>query len=753
MAGTTIVIPDQPSQQEKFAAQELSDHLKKITGDETTVVAENGFNGTKPVIYVGKTKSGAEEAKKLTHPEQWLIKSEGKDTLLLTGSDPRGIVFSIYVFLDKFCGVRWFDEKNCLIPENKNFKLPDVHLTGYPNMRTRFIYDGLDFYRTTNIFKMRNRGQSYGTADIADYPMVGSPGPHHTFYNYANRFPDKNEKLFALNERGERPKDTGGQLCMTNPDTRKYVLQTLKEFIAADRRKAAAEGVPPPVIYDISANDNPNCCCCPDCKKIADREDGAYSAPQLDFINYIAREIRKTYPEIYIRTFAYLYSYQPPKTMKAEPNVIIHLAILGSEFGGNGKHDTMRPLSHPNNAEALGLLQAWSLHAENIAFWDYWKLFGSDHNSISSAYVNMAAITDNFPIYAQYKGHDFFVELESPESTSFFGLKRYIGMRMLEDPKRNPETETTEFMQGMYGKAAPVMQKYLSFLTEEQDKVSAPLGKIAVHLREYFTGAYFTKAFALLDEASSIAENAGDPRCLANIRREYIPLYATAIRRYPRFSEAEKKQFDYAKMLSEYEKQISASIDYYYPRQGDKRNYNAVHKAKLQRNLFIFREANRVFPVPEQFAGKKVIVVPYFKFKQKYTKLVTDPDSAYGKAVSLGKETPSKTKNGCTEFGVWDQDRKCQLSTVKLKNENLPQDEKYHIVRIGKVPLRNASPYFWGSNSWQIQCVLEEFFEPAASMKENTYDVYMSVKFTGHPYVKDSVKEERIAVDAIFLVQ
>ena len=58
MAGTTIVIPDQPSQQEKFAAQELSDHLKKITGDETTVVAENGFNGTKPVIYVGKTKSG-----------------------------------------------------------------------------------------------------------------------------------------------------------------------------------------------------------------------------------------------------------------------------------------------------------------------------------------------------------------------------------------------------------------------------------------------------------------------------------------------------------------------------------------------------------------------------------------------------------------------------------------------------------------------------------------------------------------------
>ena len=161
----------------------------------------------------------------------------------------------------------------------------------------------------------------------------------------------------------------------------------------------------------------------------------------------------------------------------------------------------------------------------------------------------------------------------------------------------------------------------------------------------------------------------------------------------------------------------------------------------------------KALPVPEQFSGKKVIVIPYSKFNQRYVKLIDDPDSVYGKAVSLGKETPSKTKNGCTKFGVWDQERKCQLSSVELKNESLPQDEKYHIIRVGKFPLRNASPYFWGSNSWQIQYFFKEIFNPKASVAENTYDVYMSVKFTGKPYVKDSVKEERIAVDALFLVQ
>ena len=161
----------------------------------------------------------------------------------------------------------------------------------------------------------------------------------------------------------------------------------------------------------------------------------------------------------------------------------------------------------------------------------------------------------------------------------------------------------------------------------------------------------------------------------------------------------------------------------------------------------------KAFPVPLQFSGKKVIVIPCSKFNLRYTKPADDPDSVYGKAVSLGKEAPAKTKNGVTGFGVWDQERKCKLSAINMKNEDLPQDEKYHIVRIGKFPLRNASPYFWGTGTWQIQCSLKDYYKPGVPVEENVYELYMSVKFTGKPYVKDSAGEERISVDAIFLVQ
>lgn len=751
-AGTTVVIPDQPSVQEKFAAQELSEHLKKITCSEAPIVREAEFSGTKPVIYLGRTKPGASAAKGLVRPEQWLIKSLGKDSLLLTGSDPRGVMYSVYSFLDRFCGVRWFDEKNSRIPENRNFKLPETELSGYPAFRTRFIYDTLDHIGDSRVFKIRNKGLTYRSGSAVEYPLIGSPSIHHTFHNYADKFPVRKPEMFALRE-GEKRSIESGQLCMTNPDTRKYVLQALKDFIAADREKAKKEGVPAPVIYDISANDNPNFCQCPSCKEIAEREGNVYSAPQLDFINFIAREIRKDYPDVFIRTFAYLYSYNPPSAMKAEQNVIIHLAMLGSEFGGNGIRNTMRPLTHPDNAKALQLIKKWGECAKNVAVWDYWKLFGSDHSSLPSAYVNTDAITESFPIYCQNNVRDLFVEMESPESLSFFGLRRWLGYRLMEDPSRDPKAEIADFMQGMYGKAAPAMRKYLDFLSEEQDKVSYPLGTVSVNLREYFNGEYFRKAFALLDEASSIAENSNDRRSLSNIEREYVPLYATLIRRYPRFTEEEQKLFDFEKILTAYEKRVIESIDYYYPKQGDRRNLNAVLKQKLQRELFIFREAKKQLPVPQEFSGKKVKVIPYYKFKQKGVQLITDPDSHYGKAVSLGKEFPAKTKNGRTGFGVWDTNRKCQLCSISLKNEDLPQDEKYHIVRVGKILLRNSSPYFWGTSTWLIQCVLEEFYEPTASKEDNIYDVYMSVKFSGKQYVPNSTKEDRIAIDAVYLVQ
>ena len=63
---------------------------------------------------------------------------------------------------------------------------------------------------------------------------------------------------------------------------------------------------------------------CPECKKIS-AIDGSETGLLLDYINYVAREIRKEYPEIIIRTFGYSASKVPPRKIMPEKNVLIQL--------------------------------------------------------------------------------------------------------------------------------------------------------------------------------------------------------------------------------------------------------------------------------------------------------------------------------------------------------------------------------------------------------------------------------------------
>ena len=195
------------------------------------------------------------------------------------------------------------------------------------------------------------------------------------------------------------------------------------------------------------------------------------------------------------------------------------------------------------------------------------------------------------------------------------------------------------------------------------------------------------------------------------------------------------------------------SFDYYYPLKGDRRNLNGVLKNTWKQRLVALKAAQKQVKIPEQFKGKNVTALPYYTFKTKSVKIIDDKDSIYGKAVSVGKEVPSKTKNGNTGFGIWEPARKIQLTGKGIKTADVPQDEKYHIISLGRIRFRNSTPYFWATSSWLIQCALDNIYEPTASDKDNTYDVYMSVKFSGPAYVKGSKSPEFIAVDALYFVK
>ena len=754
MASFTIVKPDKCASYDNFAADELALHLRKITASDVKTVCEKDYKNSRPVIFLGNTTAGKNAAKNLKSPEEWRILSLDSDSLVLTGSDPKGMLHSIYEFLEKFAGVRWFDEFNFSIPENKNFKLPsNADITGKPYFRVRHIYDTLDWQHISHVFKARNKSQSAGTPETADYSLVGSPAPHHTFNRYSSRFKSPKPEMFALIKGKGRLTDAKGQLCMTHPETRKQVLEILRGFIRADRRKAAKDNVPPPVIYDISANDVHSFCQCDGCNAIAEREGGAYSAPQLDFINYIANEIAKEYPDIFIRTFAYMHTYDPPKTMKAAKNVIIHIAILGYEFGKVGKRDTMSALNTPENAYSMQLIKNWGPHADNLAMWDYWKLWGG-HHQMQDPYVNVYPIIYNMKVYKDNNIKDIFVECESPAETSFFGLKRYLGMRLMENPDRDPGKEIDIFMRGMYGKAAPVMKEYLDFLSDNQTRNKLVLGRLSTRNRTDLNGAFYSRAMKLLTRAQKLAATDSNKLAKANVEREFIPVIGSWLDRYGKHRDG-KNDFDFKKMLSEYEKYSRAAIDYYYrdTKSGHYRKSKFHDRiSKTVKNLKRWQLPKNV-KLPKELQGKNVITMQTYHFRNaSNAKFIRDRDAQTGEAIVLGKESPNKSSGNRTLFGVHDRIKGNKF--ISIKNADIPQDEKYHLIHIGRATMKNSQAYFFAGNTCGIQCGLDMIFKDGASDEENTYDFYASVKFSGPQYVKNSKQQESmIAVDALYAVK
>ena len=74
----------------------------------------------------------------------------------------------------------------------------------------------------------------------------------------------------------------------------------------------------------MSQNDGNNTnCTCPECKKLDDAA-GSPSGSLIYFMNKLA----KRFPDKEISTLAYLYTMNPPKNVKPEPNVVVMLCDI-----------------------------------------------------------------------------------------------------------------------------------------------------------------------------------------------------------------------------------------------------------------------------------------------------------------------------------------------------------------------------------------------------------------------------------------
>ncbi|MHB0997840.1 MAG: DUF4838 domain-containing protein [Armatimonadota bacterium] len=445
-AQAVIVLGPDASASDRTAADQLASYLKMSTGADFRITNDMPANG--PRILIGQTAY----TRNLLKDFDWkqitrdgiVIKTIGDD-LILAGDPPRGSIYAVITFLENQLGVRWWAPDAETVPKHRKLKISSLDVVYKPPFMYREAFfqaantDNADFPMH---LKLNGHHQRIPLNKGGHYSILGWC---HTFYSLLppdKYFKEHPEWYGQLN--GTRTPNWS-QLCLTNPEMKDELV---KQALARIKENPDAG------IISISQNDWYGPCECPKCTELV-KETGAQSGALITFVNSVAEEIEKQYPDFLVETLAYQYTRQAPTGVKPRHNVIVRLCSIECNFA--------QPLNSKANASFYRDLTSWRKIAQRLYVWDYIVNFAN----YFIPHPNFHALAPNIRTFAKNNVVGLFEQGDTYNpSAALNPLKTWMVAHLMWNPSLDDQALIKEFMNGYYGPAGPYMEQYLQALTD-----------------------------------------------------------------------------------------------------------------------------------------------------------------------------------------------------------------------------------------------------------------------------------------------
>lgn len=505
---------------EKQAALELKSYLEQVTGAKFPIYPESDIKAGSPQIIVGPSK----RLKRLAPDVNWasfgndgiFIRTVG-NKLLLAGGRPRGTLYAVYTFLEDTVGCRWWTGTESYIPHEADLKIPALNITYVPKLRYREIFYRDPMENPLFAAKLKLNGhfdnisEDYG----GHYQIIGWC---HTFFQFLppSKYFDAHPDWYSEVD-GKRVSDK--QLCLSNDEMRKEFTRVVLDLIKQN---------PTAGIISISQNDiNSGGCQCAKCRAI-EAEEGSPSGPLIKFVNAVAEDVEKVYPDVLVETLAYQYTLKPPAHVKPRHNVLIRLCSIDCDFS--------HPMDSDANNEFRESMHKWSAIAPSLYVWNY----VTDFVNYIQPHPNMRVLAPNLQFFVKNNTIGVFEQGDAGCSIGdFVRLRAWLLSHLAWDTSRNPNQLTAEFLKGYYGDAAPYLQSYLDLMHDSIEKSGLRLSCYNRNL-SFLTLPVLTEATKLFDQAENAV--ADDPVLIKRVRRERMSLdYAWLVRFNDLKKDAESK--------------------------------------------------------------------------------------------------------------------------------------------------------------------------------------------------------------------
>ena len=729
-------------------ARDLTNALFRVTGKAIPLYAESEApKGAEAVIWLGNTKAARAaglDAAALRDNQTFRIVTRPGNTYILTRTGTAASYGAAeflrreadYYFLT-ICG-----HDPCVVDPDRAATVCDVTRSPAIPVRNFYFKDNHMFRATTypRILDYGRRLRTNGTGD--NYPPDGTEeleGRHrvspqtvyHTYYTYCSdkKYFKDHPEYFRLNKAGKREARPFGELCLTNPDVKRICYESLVEFIENDRRK---DPINYPCIYDFSEMDNSGgyLCKCPECQKVVAKYnrkpggnwEGGDAGLQLEFVNEMARKIRAKYPDVIIRTFAYVSTEGLPLGIKPEPNVLIQLCDLYTRC------DNMRPLSHSFNAYRHALVRDWAAAARHLQLWDYILYNGPIQGGFPE--VEADAIWADMAFFRSVDMERFFMETEfhyQPfyEFNNFLLTEAAFGTDLTLD-------EAIDIWCRVYGRGAPKMREAIDFLRRIIEENPLPDGEFddwCTRKLSWRTVGNMAKLRTLVREAGKLEADrdcrAKIAEVLGGIDRELMRLYYGNAAFEAELKTVTDEYFAAEKLA------VSGAMSPFVEADRAKA-LEEIDRAYQLQNL-------RFRDLPDEIAAAPKGEVRCVDWRQCYTPeavdLMEDPQSECAKVMRLRKAEvvkeplynfpharPSRTKSeGSFTIG------------------NLVKDGKYHWYRLGVGCLGEGGQINFPGNRGCFRVGQFYATSDGAKTNPNWYEFWVSVKAV-EPFDTDDFK-------------
>ncbi len=715
-----IVLPEQPTAVEQTAARELEHYLKASVGDTLKTAT-----GEEAVFFIGNGDAARNAGIDVAGmpEESWIVRSSGSN-ILLVGGGSRGSLYAVYHFLEDVLGIHWWTQQEESVPAHPaGFTLPGLELAGQPYFRQR------DIYRSWNNmipdggrFAARNRlnrdGDQAIGAEFGGSVTYGAPYFVHTFDPY---FPQ--EKYFAEHpeyyalRNGVRTPGPTSQLCLVNPAMRDEMFRRLQEFIRADEAQAEAGGTPPPLIYDLSANDARNPCQCADCQAIVLREDSE-AGPLLECVNDMAARLKAFRPELMLSTLAYYHTEKVPASLRAADNVIIRLCDTAT--------NQAQSFSAPENRAFLELLCGWSEHAAQLGIWDY----SITYMLPTGPFPHEFTLAENIRTYQDNQVQYLFFEHESPECADMHALNVWLEAKLMENPDADFDALYRTFLQGYYGAAAPMIDAYRQLLRESVNRHGSNIGWFAGP--SAFTHVDYPVALRsqqLFDDAEAAV--AGDPVLFERVRRARLNLDRICSLNLRRLIAGYVELTGGTPESCPLQRDIIAKRAHDTWTQAIRTIVDPAKQAHYQQQANVEYELvsgmeYTPFRAPSKFAGQDYIDLPADQ-SQLYggLRVVSDADAEAGCAVKVPRDNELPLA-GAMYVPLTEQ----TSGGRSIAAAEVP-GPGYHWYKVADIrPQPSAYVYF--TRDWTVQFPLNAVVADAVG--DDVCELWVSVKFTGPAY-------------------